>query len=54
MLLSAVDKKVPPRQISFKGTLQNLNNFLPLLVRCMPLDAGLLACVLARRAIKRG
>jgi hypothetical protein len=40
MLLAAVDKNVPPWQISFKGTLQNLNNFLPLLVRCMPLDAG--------------
>jgi putative transposase len=40
MLLAAVDKDVPPWQISFKGTLQNLNNFLPLLVRCMPLDAG--------------
>ncbi len=40
MLLSAVDKKAPPWQISFQGTLQHLNNFLPLLVRCMPLDAG--------------
>jgi Transposase DDE domain len=40
MLLAAVDNKVPPWQISFKGTLQNLNNFLPLLVRCMSLEAG--------------
>ena len=40
MLLAAVGKQVPPWQISFKATLQNLNNFLPLLVRCMPLDAG--------------
>jgi len=40
MVLSAVDKNMPPWQISFKGTLQHLNNFLPLLVRCMPLDAG--------------
>jgi hypothetical protein len=40
MLLSAADKSVPPWQISFKGTLQSLNNFLPLLVHGMPLDTG--------------
>jgi hypothetical protein len=40
MVLAAIDKDVPAWQISFKGTLQNLNNFLPLLVRCMPLEAG--------------
>jgi len=56
MLLAAVGKKVPPWQISFKATLQNLNNFLPLLVRCMPLDAGcaaLLNSVAAHRVGNR-
>jgi putative transposase len=48
MALAALDKQVPPWQVSFKGTLQALNNFLPLLASCMPLDAGcsaLVACV---------
>jgi hypothetical protein len=45
MVLAAMDKGVPAWQISFKGTLQTLNNFLPLLVSCMPLDAGCTALV---------
>ena len=50
MTLTAIDKAVSPWHISFKGTLQTLNNFLPLLASCMPLDAGctaLIACVSA-------
>jgi hypothetical protein len=45
MLLAALSRKVPPWQISFKGTLQTLNNFLPLLVSSMPVDAGCQALV---------
>lgn len=40
MSLAAADAKIPPWQISFKGTLQTLNNFLPWHSSCMPLDAG--------------
>ncbi len=45
MVLAAIDKHVPAWQISFKGTLQTLNNFLPLLASCMPLDAGCAALI---------
>jgi putative transposase len=45
MALGAIDKDVPPWQISFKGALQTLNQFLPLLACCMPLDAGCAALV---------
>lgn len=40
MALAAAEAKIPPWQISFKGTLQTLNNFLPWLASSMPLDAG--------------
>lgn len=40
MALAAAETRVPPWRISFKGTLQALNNFLPLLGSCMPLEAG--------------
>ena len=40
MALAAAEAKIPPWQISFKGTLQTLSNFLPWLASCMPLDAG--------------
>ena len=40
MVLAAIDQDVPAWQISFKGTVQTLNNFLPMLASCMPLDAG--------------
>jgi Transposase DDE domain len=40
MALAAAEAKIPPWQISFKGTLQTLNNFLPWLSSYMPLDAG--------------
>lgn len=40
MAIAAAEAKVPPWQISFKGTLQALNNFLPLLGSCMPVGAG--------------
>ena len=36
MALAAREAKVPPWQISFKGTLQTLNNFLPWLASSMP------------------
>jgi hypothetical protein len=45
MALAAVEADVRPWQISFKGSLQTLSNFLPLLVSCMPLDAGCAAFV---------
>ncbi len=50
MALAAIDSGVCPWQVSFKGTLQALNNFLPLLVSCMNLGDGcesLLACIAA-------
>jgi hypothetical protein len=31
MALAAIHAKVPPHEISFKATMQALNNFLPLL-----------------------
>jgi hypothetical protein len=40
MAIAATEAKVPPWQISFKGTLQNLSHFLPGLASFMPLDAG--------------
>ena len=40
MALAALEAQIPPWQISFKGTLQALNNFLPWLTTCIPLDAG--------------
>lgn len=40
MMIAAIEAKVPPWQISFKGTLQILNHFLPGLAAAMPLDAG--------------
>jgi putative transposase len=40
MALAAAHVEVPPWQISFKGTLQTLNNFLPWLTSSMPLDTG--------------
>jgi putative transposase len=40
MAVAAAEAKIPPWQISFKGTLQTLNNFLPGLASSMPLDAG--------------
>jgi putative transposase len=40
MALAAAEAKIPPWQISFKGTLQTLNNFLPWLASSMPLEAG--------------
>lgn len=43
MALAAIAHERPPWQISFKGALQNLTSFLPLLATCMPLDAGLTA-----------
>jgi putative transposase len=48
MALAAIGHDVPPWQISFKGTLQTLANFLPLLGSSMPIDKGceaLIACV---------
>jgi hypothetical protein len=45
MAIAAVEADVPPWQISFKGTLQTLSNFLPLLASCMPLDAGCAALI---------
>ena len=45
MALAALEATVPPWQISFKGTLQTLSNFLPLLALCMPLDAGCAALI---------
>jgi hypothetical protein len=48
MALAALESKVSPWQVSFKGTLQTLNNFLPLLGSCMNIADGcetLLACI---------
>jgi putative transposase len=56
MTLAAAEANVPPWQISFKGTLQTLANFLPLLGTCMPLDEGcrtLLACLAAHLVGRR-
>lgn len=40
MTLAALDAKIPPWQISFKGALQTLSHFLPALAASMPLDTG--------------
>jgi hypothetical protein len=56
MALAALEAKVPPWQISFKGTLQTLSNFLPGLVSLMPLDVGcraLVAIIAAHRVGNR-
>lgn len=45
MALAALDAKVPPWQISFKGTLQSLSHFLPGLASSMPLETGCRALV---------
>jgi putative transposase len=45
MALAAIEERVPPWQISFKGALQTLNQFLPLLGCCMPTDAGCAALI---------
>jgi Transposase DDE domain len=45
MAVAAAEAKIPPWQISFKGTLQALNSFLPWLSTCMPLDAGCQALI---------
>ncbi|HEY2148474.1 MAG TPA: IS4 family transposase, partial [Pirellulales bacterium] len=50
MTLAAIDSGVCPWQISFKGTLQTLNTFLPLLISCMAIAEGsqaLLVCIAA-------
>lgn len=50
MALAAIRSGVCPWQVSFKGTLQTLNNFLPLLGSCMDILDGcesLLACIAA-------
>jgi hypothetical protein len=56
MALAAAEAKAPPWQISFKGTLQTLSNFLPWLVACMPLESGcqaFLACITTHRVGNR-
>jgi hypothetical protein len=45
MALVAVEANVRPWQISFKGTLQSPNHFLPWLTTSMPLEAGCQALV---------
>jgi len=45
MALAALEAKVPPWQISFKGTLQTLSHFLPGLASSMPLATGCQALV---------
>ncbi len=48
MALAAIRSGVCPWHVSFKGTLQTLNNFLPLLGSCMDILDGcesLLACI---------
>jgi hypothetical protein len=50
MALAALNKGRPPWHISFKGALQTLTHFLPLLASCMDTDAGceaLVRCVAA-------
>lgn len=54
MALAALEAKVPPWQISFKGTLQTLSNFLPGLASWMPLDAGCRALVASIAAHRVG
>jgi hypothetical protein len=45
MALAAVETNVHPWQISFKGALQSLANFLPWLTSTMPLEAGCQALI---------
>lgn len=45
MALAAIEAHLTPWQISFKGTLQTLHHFLPLLASCMPPDKGCAALV---------
>lgn len=45
MALAAMHERIPPWQISFKGTLQTLSHFLPLLAAGMPLNEGCEAMV---------
>lgn len=40
MAVAAAEEKIPPWQISFKGTLQIINSFLPRLASSMPLEPG--------------
>lgn len=51
-ILLGIDAKIPPWQISFKGTLQTLSHFLPGLASSTPLDTGCRALV-ARIATHR-
>jgi hypothetical protein len=56
MALAAHEQAIPPWQISFKGALQTLNQFLPLLTICMPVEEGcaaLVRCVVAQRVGNR-
>lgn len=56
MALAALEAQVPPWQVSFKGTLQTLSNYLPHLASCMPVDRGcaaLLAAIAAHRVGNR-
>lgn len=45
MVLAAFEREVPPWQISFKGALQTLSHFLPLLATGMPINEGCAALV---------
>lgn len=45
MAVAAMEAGARPWQISFKGTLQALHNFLPQLATSMPLDAGCLTLI---------
>jgi hypothetical protein len=45
MALAALEAHRPPWHISFKGALQTLNHFLPLLASCMDTDTGCAALV---------
>jgi putative transposase len=52
MAIAALDSRIPPWQISFKGTLQALSNFLPLLGTYMSIEEGttaLIRCAQAQR-----
>ncbi len=56
MALAALEAKVSPWQMSFKGTLQTLSNFLPALASSMPLATGcrvLLESIAAHRVGNR-
>lgn len=56
MALAALEANVDPWHISFKGTLQTLASFLPLLTSCLSLSAGcaaLVRCVAAHRVGSR-